>query len=102
MGQDTKQEAKNLQGRKFIFAPKFKFKWIVELVPIAKMCELYICVIFAFSCEFNRKNNLHSHFNVNSKEEQSTILLSCELKGFWVCELCVIIFVQTKFSMVVK
>lgn len=61
------------------------------------MCELYIFVIFAFSCEFNRKNNLHSHFNVNSKEEQSTILLSCELKGFWVCELRVIIFVQTKF-----
>jgi hypothetical protein len=34
---------------------------------------------------------------VNSKEEQSTFLLSCELKGFWVCGLCVFIFVQTIF-----
>jgi hypothetical protein len=86
------------QGRKFIFAPKFKLKWIVELVHVAKICvSSTFFAIFAFSWEFNKNIYIHFHLMWIQRKSNLHFCFHVNSKGLWVCELCVVIFVQTKF-----
>jgi hypothetical protein len=98
MSQDTKQEAKNLHHystrQKIHFCTQIQVEvncWVGACCK--NMCELYIFRNLCIFMWVQQKYIYTFSLNVNSKEEQSTFLLSCELKralGLWVmcCYFC--------------